>query len=65
MYIAFSDKGNVFVTRYSEICVNVYEGSGKKKTAIVPGRGGKLQFRSPCGIVIGGEVLYFAEYRGY
>ena len=37
MYIAFSDKSNVFVTSYSEICVHVYEGSGKKKTAIVSG----------------------------
>ena len=64
-YIAFSDNGDMFVTSCNDKCVHVYDSSGKKKTAIVSGGSGKLQFQSPRGIVIGEEVLYVAEYRGH
>ena len=62
-YIAFSDNGDMFVT--SDHHIHVYNSGGKKKTTIGSGGRGKLQFQSPRGIVIGGEVLYVAEYRGH
>ena len=37
MYIAFSDKGDMFVTSYNGKCVHVYDSSRKKKTTIVSG----------------------------
>ena len=61
-YIAFSDNGDMFVTSYNDNCIHVYDSSGKKKTTI--GSGGQLQFQSVRGIVIGGEVLYVADYGG-
>ena len=65
MYIAFSDKGDVFVTSYNDNCIHVYDNSGKKKTAIGSKGNGELQFQNPSGIVIGGEVVYVAEYIGH
>ena len=65
MYIAFSDKGDMFVTSYDDNCVHVYDSSGKKKTAIGCLGSGELQFKTPCGITIIGEVVYVAEYGGH
>ena len=65
MYIAFSDKGDVFVTSYGGNCIHVYDSSGKKKTAIGCLGSGELQFKNPCGITIIGEVVYVAEYGGH
>ena len=65
MYIAFSDKGDVFVTSYDDNCIHMYDSSGKKKTAIGCFGSGELQFQNPCGITIIGEVVYVAEYGGH
>ena len=62
MYIAFSDKGDVFVTSYNDNCIHVYDSSGKKITAIGCFGSDELQFKNPCGITIIGEVVYVAEY---
>ena len=64
-YIAFSDNGDMFVTSYSDDCIHVYDSSGKKKTTIGSRGSGELQFQSPYGIAISGEVVYVAEYRGH
>ena len=64
MYIAFSDNGDMFVTSNSDHCIHVYDSSGKKKTTIGSRGSGELQFESPRGIAISGEVVYVAEYRG-
>ena len=64
MYIAFSDNGDMFVTSYSDHCIHVYDSSGKKKTTIGSYGSGELQFQSPFGIAISGEVVYVAEYGG-
>ena len=64
MYIAFSDNGDMFVTSYSGNCIHVYDSSGKKKTTIGSYGSGELQFQSPCGIAISGEVVYVAERGG-
>ena len=62
-YIAFSDNGDIFVTSYSDHCIHVYDSSGKKTT--IGSRGsGELQFQSPRGIAISGEVVYVAEQGG-
>ena len=65
-YIAFSDNGDMFVpiTIYWEHCIHVYDCSGKKKTTIGSYGSGELQFQSPCGIAISGEVVYVAEQEG-
>ena len=63
IYIAFSDNGDMFVTNDHHI--HVYNSVGIKKATIGSYGSGKLQFQSPRGIVIGGEVLYVAEYRGH
>ena len=62
-YIAFSDNGDMFVTR--DHCIHVYDSSGKKKTTIGSNRIGGLQFQSPHGIAISGEVVYVAECGGH
>ena len=62
--IAFSDNGDMFVTSDSDHCIHVYDSSGKKKTTIGSNGTGELQFQSPCGIAISGEVVYVAECRG-
>ena len=59
-YIAFTDKGDVFVTSYHDDCIHVYDSNGKKKTTI----GSELQFEDPCGITIIGEIVYIAECGG-
>ena len=64
-YIAFSDNGDMFVTSYSDHCIHVYDSSGKKKTTIGSNRSGELQFQSPYGIAISGEVVYVAQYTGH
>ena len=64
MYIAFSDNGDMFVTSHSDDCIHVYDSSGKKKTTIGSNGSGELQFDSPHGIAISGEVVYVAEYGG-
>ena len=65
MYIAFSDKGDMFVTIYQDECILVYDSSGKKKTTIGSKGSGNLQFHSPCGLAISGEIVYVAEYGGH
>ena len=65
MYIGFSDNGDMFVTSTSDHCIHVYDSSGKKKTTIGSNGSGELQFESPYGIVISGEVVYVAEYGGH
>ena len=60
-YIAFSDNGDMFVTRDSDHCIDVYDSSGKKKTTI---GSNELQLQSPFGIAISGEVVYVAECGG-
>ena len=59
--IAFSDNGDMFVT---SDCIYVYDSSGKKKTTIGSKGSGELQFESPRGIAISGEVVYVAEKGG-
>ena len=63
-YNAFSDNGDMFVTSYIDHCIHVYDSNGKKKTTIGSIGCGELQFQSPHGIAISGEVVYVAEYRG-
>ena len=63
--IAFSDNGDMFVTSNSDHCIHVYDSSGKKKTTIGSKGSGELQFQSPCGIAISGEVVYVAEHGGH
>ena len=65
MYIAFTDKGDVFVTSYHHICIHVYDSNGKNKTTIGSMVNGELQFEDPRGITIIGEIAYVAEYRGH
>ena len=63
-YNVFSDNGDMFVTSYSDDCIHVYDSSGKKTT--IGSRGsGELQFQTPCGIAISGEVVYVAELGGH
>ena len=64
MYIAFTDNGDMFVTSNSHNCIHVYDSSGKKKTTIGSSGSGELQFQTPCGIAISGEVVYVAELGG-
>ena len=60
--IAFSDSGDMFVTS-SDHRLHVYDIGGKKRATI--GGSGELQFQSPRGIFIGGEVVYVAECKGH
>ena len=65
-YIAFTDNGDMFVTSYNDDCIYVYDSSGKKKTTFGSRRkGGELQFQTPNGIEISGEVVYVAEWDGH
>ena len=64
-YIAFTDKGDMFVTSYGGNCIHVYDSNGKKKTTIGSEGSGELQFEDPRGITIIGEIVYIAEYRGH
>ena len=65
MYIAFSDKGDVFVTSYHNNCILVYDSNGKNKTTIGSKGSGELQFEDPRGITIIGEIAYIAESGGH
>ena len=65
MYIAFSDKGDVFVTSYHNNCLLVYDSNGKNKTTIGSKGSGELQFEDPRGIAIIGEIAYIAESGGH
>ena len=65
-YIAFSDNGDMFVTRHMGHCIHdVYDSSRKKKTTIGCKGSGELQFHSPGGIAINEEIVYVAEYGGH
>ena len=63
--IAFSDKGDMFVTSYRDNCIHVCDSSGKKKTTIGSKGNGELQFEDPQGITIIGEIVYIAESVGH
>ena len=63
LYIAFSDKGDMFVT--CDHCTHVYDSNGKKKTTIGSKGNGELQFEDPRGITIIGEIVYIAESGGH
>ena len=63
--IAFSDNGDMFVTSEGDHCIHVYDRSGKWKATIGSKGRGTLQFESPYGIAINGEVLYVAERNGH
>ena len=65
VYIAFTDNGDMFVTSFSDHCIHVYDSSGKKKTTIGSEGSGELQFQSPNGIDISGEVVYVSERGGH
>ena len=65
MYIAFTDKGDVFVTSYHNNCILVYDSNGKNKTTIGSKGSGELQFEDPRGITIIGEIAYIAESGGH
>ena len=62
--IAFSDSGDMFVTS-SDHRLHVYDIGGKNRATIGSGGSGELQFQSPRGIFIGGEVVYVAECKGH
>ena len=63
-YNALSNNGDMFVTSWSDDCIHVYDSSGKKKTTIGSRGSGELQFQTPHGIAISGEVVYVAEQGG-
>ena len=63
-YIAFTDSGDMFVTSETDCCIYVYDSSGKKKTTIGSRGNSEVQFQSPYGIDISGEVVYVADYYG-
>ena len=65
MYIAFTDKGDMFVTSYNDNCIHVYDSNGKNKTTIGSKGNGELQFEDPRGITIIGEIVYIAESVGH
>ena len=62
-FIAFNDDGDMFVTSSEGKCIYVYDSSGKKKTTIGSKGSGQLQFKSPCGIDITGDVIYVADTK--
>ena len=66
-YIAFTDNGDMFATSdsWNDHCIHVYDSSGKKKTTIGSEGSGEVQFQSPFGIDISGEVVYVAEGSGH
>ena len=63
--IAFSDNGDMFVTSSTDHCIHVYDESGKRKATIGSMGSGVLQFKSPRGITVNGEVVYVAEWGGH
>ena len=62
-YIAFSNNGDMFVTS-ADHRIHVYDKSGNKKTTIGSWGSGELQFNSPRGIDINGDIVYVAEWGG-
>ena len=65
LYIAFSDNGDMFVTTVSDHHIHVYDSGGRTKTTIGSYGSGELQFQSPRGLAIVGEVVYVADYGGH
>ena len=63
-FIAFSNNGEMFVTRLGNHCIYVYDSSGRQKTTIGSYGTGPLQFNSPLGIAINGDIMYVAEHEG-
>ena len=63
-FIAFSDNGDIFVTSRGDHCIYVYDSSGRQKTTIGSYGTGPLQFNSPSGIAINGDIMYVAEQFG-
>ena len=63
-FMAFSDNGDIFVTSRGDHCVYVYDSSGRQKTTIGSKGTGPLQFNSPSGIAINGDIMYVAEHKG-
>ena len=61
--IAFSNNGDMFVTSDDD-CIYVYDKSGNKKTTIGSEGRGELQFNSPLGIDINGDIVYVCERDG-
>ena len=55
----------MFVTSSSSQCIYVYDSSGRQKTTIGSYGTGPLQFNSPCGIAINGDIMYVAENVGH
>ena len=60
-YVAISEDGDLFVTCSREHCVFVYSSSGERKSTIGSEGTGELQFKSPSGIAISGNVVYVVE----
>ena len=65
LYIAFSGNGDMFVTSSCTNSVHVYDKNGEKKTTIGKGGSGPLEFRSPYGIAIHGDVVFVADYSNH
>ena len=63
-FIAFSNNADIFVTSYTDHCIYVFDSSGRQKTTIGSYGSGALQFNSPSGIAINGDVMYVAEIGG-
>ena len=61
---AFSDNGDIFVTSRGDHCIYVYDSSGRQKTTFGSYGTGPLQFNSPSGIAINGDIIYVAEQFG-
>ena len=54
----------MFVTSYTDHCIYVFDSSGRQKTIIGSYGRGALQFNSPSGIAINGDIMYVAEMGG-
>ena len=63
-FAAFSNNGDMFVTSYSNHCIHGYDTNKRQRITIGSYGSGRLQFNSPSGIAIDGDVMYIAEYGG-
>ena len=63
-YIAIADNGDLFVTSSNGHCIYHLDSKGKKKNIIGSKGNGELQFKSPRGITVNGNVVYVAELMG-
>ena len=63
-FIAFSNNGDMFVTRYNDHSIYVYDSNGRQKTTIGSIGNGPLQFNYPNGIAISRDIMYVAECAG-